>query len=58
MRKRIVVIGAGYGGLAAAARRASQGREVTVLEKNEGRAAGAGAGGPGGISSTWVPRGT
>jgi 1-hydroxy-2-isopentenylcarotenoid 3,4-desaturase len=48
MRKRIVVIGAGYGGLAAAARLASQGRDVTVLEKNEG---------PGGRGRGWRTRG-
>lgn len=36
MPKKIVVIGAGFAGLAAAATLAKQGHEVTLLEKNEG----------------------
>ena len=44
MRKKIVIVGAGYGGLATAALLASQGRDVTVIEKNEG---------PGGRGRAW-----
>lgn len=44
MRKDIVIVGAGYGGLATAAILASQGRNVTVVEKNEG---------PGGRGRAW-----
>lgn len=36
MSKRIVVIGAGFAGLAAAASLAQKGYQVTILEKNEG----------------------
>jgi phytoene desaturase len=44
MRNKIVIVGAGYGGLATAAILASQGRDVTVIEKNEG---------PGGRGRAW-----
>ena len=36
MSKKIIVIGAGFAGLAAASRLAQQGHSVTILEKNEG----------------------
>ena len=35
MRKTVIVIGAGIGGLSAAIRLAAQGLRVTVLEQNE-----------------------
>lgn len=35
MRKKMIVIGGGLGGLSAAMRLAADGHEVTVLEKNE-----------------------
>ncbi|MEI6877034.1 MAG: phytoene desaturase family protein, partial [Spirochaetota bacterium] len=44
MGKRVVVIGAGYGGLASAALLADRGYEVTLVEKN---------GGPGGRGRGW-----
>lgn len=34
---RIVIVGAGFGGLSAAALLARDGMDVTVIEKNEGR---------------------
>ena len=34
MKKKIIIIGAGFGGLSAAALLAKEGHEITVLEKN------------------------
>lgn len=44
MKTDVLIVGAGFGGLAAAALLARQGRSVTVVERNEG---------PGGRASVW-----
>jgi phytoene dehydrogenase-like protein len=44
----IIIVGAGFGGLSAAALLAKDGHEVTVLEKNEG---------PGGRASVFKEKG-
>lgn len=48
MGKRVIIIGAGFGGLASAALLAKQGFDVTVVEKNEQ---------PGGRASVWEQEG-
>ena len=50
---RVVVVGAGVGGLAAAIRLAHAGHEVTVLEQAARRAAS--AGGSSAAASAWTP---
>jgi phytoene desaturase len=48
MKKTIIVIGSGFGGMAAAALLAKDGFEVTVLEKNDQ---------PGGRAIVWKEKG-
>ena len=56
-KAKMVVVGAGIGGMAAAARLARDGFDVTVVERNDQAGDGPGFGGRMGMPLTWDPRG-